>query len=148
MLFTLLSMIVPVLFFKDISMIWLCLIPYIESFFIHLSKLLVIALNFFPESTVSFINKLNLFYGKISPFPNLAQVTPEFVITYFITSYLLIRYAICELVKRITIHRGIMHSIPFALLCAEAGFLIFIPSGRNMGIAVGISIFSGFMTKI
>ncbi|MBF0303169.1 MAG: metal-dependent hydrolase [Desulfamplus sp.] len=129
MLLTFLSMIIPVLFFKEISMIWLYLIPYIDKLSAYLSKWLS-------------------FSTKASPFPTIEQITPEFTITYFIISYILIRYVICELVKRLTIHRGIMHSIPFAILCAEAGFLIFFPSGINMATAVGISIFAGFLTHL
>jgi membrane-bound metal-dependent hydrolase YbcI (DUF457 family) len=141
-------MIVPVLFFKDISMIWIYLTPHIELFFTYLSKCLSFILSFLPVKSGSFPNQFALFPSKLPLFPNLAKLTPEFIITYFVISYLLIRYVICELVKRMTTHRGIMHSIPFALLCAEAGFLIFIPSGKNMAIAVGISIFAGFITHL
>ncbi|MBF0231502.1 MAG: metal-dependent hydrolase [Desulfamplus sp.] len=140
-LFTLLSMIVPVLFFKEISMIWLYVKPVIEPFFAYLSKMQPFKLNAFSAT-------FSPFPAKLSPFPTLEALTPEFIISYFAVSYFVIRYGLCELTKRITIHRGIMHSIPFALICAEAGFLIFIPSGKAMAIAVGISIFSGCITHL
>ncbi|MBF0111145.1 MAG: metal-dependent hydrolase [Desulfamplus sp.] len=136
MLFTLLSMIVPVLFFKDISIIWLFIIPYIEAGFDYLTKLMSLSENF------------KLFPSNISPFPSFEELTPEFIITYFVVSYLFIRYVICEIVKRFTVHRGIMHSIPFAILSAEAGVLIFIPSGYKMAIAVGVSIFAGCLAHL
>lgn len=76
------------------------------------------------------------------------ELTPEFLITYFAVSYFLINYTVCEVIKRITIHRGIMHSIPFALLCAEAAFLIFITSGKNMATAAAVSVFAGCITHL
>ncbi|SLM32136.1 conserved membrane hypothetical protein [Desulfamplus magnetovallimortis] len=74
--------------------------------------------------------------------------TPEFLVSYFVLSYFFINHAVCEVIKRITVHRGIMHSIPFALLCGEAAFLMFIPSGTNMAIAAGIAVFSGCITHL
>ncbi|MBF0469363.1 MAG: metal-dependent hydrolase [Desulfamplus sp.] len=140
-LFTLLSMIVPVLFFKEISTIWLYIKPMIEPFFVYISR-------FQPFELPLFSVTVTPFPSRLSPFPALENLTPEFIITYFALSYLVIRYGLCEVTKRITIHRGIMHSIPFALLCAEAGFLIFIPSGPAMATAVGISIFSGCIAHL
>lgn len=141
MLFTLLSMIVPVLFFKEISMIWLYLTPLIEPLLLYLSKFQPFRFNFLPYP-------LSPFPTGLEPFPSIDKITPEFIITYFAISYLFIKYGLCELIRRMTMHRGIMHSIPFALLCAEAGFFIFIPSGMNMASAVGISIFAGFMIHL
>lgn len=75
-------------------------------------------------------------------------VTPEFLMSYFILAYLLINYVILEGVKRVTRHRGIMHSIPFAVLCGEVGALVFLSSGKNMAIAAGIATFVGAMTHL
>ncbi|MGD9209467.1 MAG: metal-dependent hydrolase [Desulfobacteraceae bacterium] len=43
----------------------------------------------------------------------------------FTLCYLMIHYLLCPLIKKLTVHRGIMHSIPFAILCGEATFLVF-----------------------
>ncbi len=147
MLFTLLSMIVPVLFFKEISMIWLYITPHIETLSIYFSKFLSFSINFFISEQNSLTKQFS-FTLKLAPFPTIEHITPEFIVTYFLISYLFIRYVVCEIVKRVTIHRGIMHSIPFALLCSEVGIIIFIPSGKMMAIAVGISIFAGFITHL
>lgn len=76
------------------------------------------------------------------------KITPEFLISYFVFFYFLVNYGGGKMIKRITIHRGIMHSIPFALLCAEGVFIIFIPSGRNMATAAAISVFAGTITHL
>ncbi len=69
--------------------------------------------------------------------------TPEFLISYFAFSYFVINYIFCELIKKMTKHRGIMHSIPFAFLCAEIAYLLFYPSGQNMTTMAALSIFFG-----
>ncbi|MBF0574038.1 MAG: metal-dependent hydrolase, partial [Desulfamplus sp.] len=138
-LFTLLSMVVPILFFKEISAIWLYLIPYIQNCFVYISKIISFTLSFLPFKLNLFLKQLynpsNLLTIKVNYFPSIEELTPEFIITYFVISFIFIKYGLCTLVKKITTHRGIMHSIPFALLCSEAGFFIFIPSGRNMAMA-------------
>jgi len=69
--------------------------------------------------------------------------TPEFLISYFAFSYFVINYIFCELIKKMTKHRGIMHSIPFSFLCAEIAYLLFYPSGQNMTTMAALSIFFG-----
>ncbi len=79
---------------------------------------------------------------------NFFDITPEFLISYFVLTYFLINYVLMEGVKRITRHRGIMHSIPFALLCGEASFFMFMPSGIPMATAAGIAVFIGAMVHL
>ena len=43
--------------------------------------------------------------------------SPEFLIFYFAVSYLFINFVVCHFIKKMTIHRGMLHSIPFAALC-------------------------------
>ncbi len=47
------------------------------------------------------------------------------MLLFFTTCYLMIQYLLCPLIKKLTVHRGIMHSIPFALLCGQITFLLF-----------------------
>lgn len=148
MLFTFLSMILPILFFKEIGNIWLYIIPYIEIVFSVVTKCFSSILTILNSYFDLLPNQFNLLPAKLGTFPTFEELTPEFIITYFVFSYILIRYALCGVIKRITIHRGIMHSIPFALLCAEIGFIIFIPSGKIMALAVAISILLGFFTHL
>ncbi len=74
--------------------------------------------------------------------------TPEFLICYFTLSYLLINYVICSVIKKVTVHRGIMHSIPFALLCGGIGYLLFAPSGRNMALMGGSAVLLGCLVHL
>lgn len=86
-----------------------------------------------------------LLYPYAKPFfrPDL-----PFLICYFTTLYLLINYIICQLLKRLTKHRGIMHSIPFAVLCGELSFLLLFPSGLTLALFGGFAVFSGCMIHL
>jgi membrane-bound metal-dependent hydrolase YbcI (DUF457 family) len=46
-------------------------------------------------------------------------LSPEFLVSYFVIAYFIINRVICEIIKKLTVHRGIMHSIPFAVLSGE-----------------------------
>jgi len=69
--------------------------------------------------------------------------SPEFLICYFTISYLFINYVVCSIIKKITVHRGMMHSIPFALVCGGIGYLLFLSSGKQVAIMAGTTVFSG-----
>lgn len=75
-------------------------------------------------------------------------ISPEFLVCYFVGGYLVINYLICGVIKKFTRHRGIMHSIPFAVLSGEIGYLLFISSGSNIAKMVGISVFAGCMVHL
>ena len=74
--------------------------------------------------------------------------SPEFLICYFTLSYLFIYYLLGSLIKKMTIHRGMMHSLPFALLCGGLGYLLFISSGQKMAFISGIALFSGCLIHL
>ncbi|MBF0199903.1 MAG: metal-dependent hydrolase [Desulfamplus sp.] len=100
---------------------------------------------------------LSILFGLISILvpvaflEDLAQyftITPEFLVTYFVICYFIINFPVCAAVKKITVHRGIMHSIPFAVLCAQASFFIFMPSGKSMAMAGAVSMLAGCITHL
>ncbi|MBW2709065.1 MAG: metal-dependent hydrolase [Deltaproteobacteria bacterium] len=68
---------------------------------------------------------------------------PEFLICYFTLSYLFINYMICGVIKKVTVHRGILHSLPFALLCGGIGYLLFKSSGKDMALLAGSAVLAG-----
>lgn len=74
--------------------------------------------------------------------------SPEFIICYFTISYLIINYVVCSIIKKMTVHRGMMHSIPFALLCGGLGYLMFISSGKQIAFFTGIAVFLGCMVHL
>jgi hypothetical protein len=77
-----------------------------------------------------------------------------FAILIFFT-HTLVRFVI----KQITIHRGIMHSIPFAILCGELTYLIFtnvdiysfftsVSPSKHLPFFFGAAVFVGFLTHL
>ena len=67
----------------------------------------------------------------------------EFLICYFAILYLFINYLVCAMIKKITVHRGMMHSIPFTFICGGVGYLLFLPSGKQVAIMAGLAVFLG-----
>lgn len=80
--------------------------------------------------------------------PVTKQFSPEFLVSYFVISYLIINIFICNIIKKITHHRGICHSLPFAVLMGELGYLLFLPSGKDLALLIGISLFSGSLVHL
>jgi membrane-bound metal-dependent hydrolase YbcI (DUF457 family) len=74
--------------------------------------------------------------------------SPEFLICYFTASYLFINYVVCAIVKQVTVHRGMMHSIPFTFVCAGTGYLLFEPSGNQVAIMAGLAVFLGCLVHL
>jgi len=67
---------------------------------------------------------------------------PEFLICYFTLSYLFFSYIVCSIIKKITVHRGMLHSLPFALLCGAIVYLLFSSSGEHVAIIAGLAALS------
>ncbi len=76
------------------------------------------------------------------------RLSPEFMACYFVSAYIIINYLVCMFIKKLTVHRGIIHSIPFALLSGEISYLLFISSGSNFAAMVGLSVFMGCITHL
>ena len=74
--------------------------------------------------------------------------SPEFLICYFTLAYLFINFVVCAAIKKLTVHRGIMHSLPFALLCGGIGYLLFLPSSRDMGLMGGSAVLTGCLVHL
>lgn len=74
--------------------------------------------------------------------------SPEFLICYFTFGYLVINFGVCGIIKKVTVHRGIMHSVPFALLCGGIGYLLFASSDRNLAMLGGIAVFTGCLVHL
>lgn len=100
---------------------------------------------------------LSLIFGTISillpalllgKLPAAEPFSPEFLVSYFVCSYCIINYLICGLVKKLTVHRGIMHSLPFCVLSGEIGYLLFASSEETLAIAVGGVVFAGCLVHL
>ncbi len=57
--------------------------------------------------------------------------SPETLICYFTLAYLVVHHGVCGLIRRVTTHRGMMHSLPFCLTCAGLAYLLLESSGRG-----------------
>ena len=84
-------------------------------------------------------------------FPRAVQImgdSPEVVICYFTLSYLFINYVVCSIVKKLTVHRGIMHSMPFSVLCALTAYLLFMDSGTEVAFYAAVAVFFGCLVHL
>ncbi len=63
-------------------------------------------------------------------------------------SYLLVRHVIIGIFNRLTTHRGVVHSIPFVLLCALILTHLLIYVGIDMAILAGLFLFIGAITHL
>ncbi|BHH84448.1 metal-dependent hydrolase [Desulforhopalus sp. 52FAK] len=80
--------------------------------------------------------------------PIAKHFSPEFLVSYFVISFLFINIFICNIIKKLTRHRGIFHSLPFAVLSGELGYLLFLPSGHNLAMLVAVSLFCGSLMHL
>lgn len=71
-----------------------------------------------------------------------------FMLCYFPLFYLMLHYVACPVVKKLTRHRGMMHSVPFAVISAEAAYLLLAGSGPMMAFYGGLSMFAGCMVHL
>ncbi len=70
------------------------------------------------------------------------------LLCYYAGAYLLINYTVMPLVKRATRHRGMMHSLPFALVSGEGAFLLLLPSGQMTAVYGGLSVMAGCLIHL
>lgn len=71
-----------------------------------------------------------------------------FSICYFTLFYLFINYMVCPVIKKLTAHRGVIHSIPFAVLCGEIAYLSLFQGDQDFALFTSISIFVGCMVHL
>ena len=62
--------------------------------------------------------------------------------------YLFIRFVLGEMLKKCTVHRGIFHSLPVALIFAEVGFLVCTTGTLDMRYYKAGAIVLGFMSHL
>ena len=62
--------------------------------------------------------------------------------------YLVVRFGVAEALKNYTVHRGMFHSIPAALISAELTFLIFDNENVSLRFLNAGAVFTGFMSHL
>lgn len=82
---------------------------------------------------------LSLYFFPKYFFPkyNIHQFNIEHWIVVFCVVYLIIKYSCLYLIPKLTVHRGIFHSLPAGIICAEIVFLLFphVPLANRITIA-------------
>ncbi|RLB84146.1 MAG: hypothetical protein DRH24_05925 [Deltaproteobacteria bacterium] len=71
---------------------------------------------------------------------NILKSNIEYTICFFFTLLILVNYVFRFLFKKLTVHRGIMHSIPYMLICAGLSYILFVDYNRTLAIYAGFTI--------
>jgi membrane-bound metal-dependent hydrolase YbcI (DUF457 family) len=79
-------------------------------------------------------------------FPN--GTTMENMLCFIFIAYLVISHLCSKIFFKITKHRGIVHSIPAAIICGEVAFLIFADSPFRIRIAYALILCGGFLVHL
>ena len=72
----------------------------------------------------------------------------EWIVCAYTIAFLSINYGLRTLCKKLTVHRGTMHSLPFCFLCGGIGYLLFLPSGSWLAVYVGGTITGGCLLHL
>ncbi|MDZ4820724.1 MAG: metal-dependent hydrolase [Planctomycetota bacterium] len=62
--------------------------------------------------------------------------------------YLVIRFGVAKLLKRFTVHRGMFHSIPAALIAGEVTYLVFEHDSPHLRYFIAGAVVVGFMSHL
>jgi len=73
---------------------------------------------------------------------------PETIVLISGIIYLFIRFGVATALKKYTVHRGMFHSIPAALIAAEVTFLVCEHEDVNMRYFFSLAVLSGFMSHL
>lgn len=76
------------------------------------------------------------------------RLNTEQAICFFAATYVLIRFPMSWALKRVTIHRGIFHSIPFCLVCGELVAILLGGLGPRERLLLGGSVSAGALTHL
>jgi membrane-bound metal-dependent hydrolase YbcI (DUF457 family) len=79
-------------------------------------------------------------------FPN--GTTMENMLCFIFIAYLVISHLCSKIFFKITKHRGIVHSIPAAIICGEMAFLIFADSPFYIRTAYALILCGGFLVHL
>ena len=72
----------------------------------------------------------------------------ENLLCYIVFGYLIIRYAVANIFFKFTHHRGIIHSIPFAVICGEVTYLLFINSATEIRLLFAFACTAGVLVHL
>ena len=76
------------------------------------------------------------------------EFSPESMVLLGSAVYLLVRFGIGKLLKKYTVHRGMFHSLPAALIATEVTFLVYSREDINLRYFVSLAVAAGFMSHL
>lgn len=74
--------------------------------------------------------------------------SPEAIVLFSALIYLLIRFVLSRMLKNFTVHRGMFHSLPAAIIAAQLGFLVCASGTLEARFFKAGAIFVGYMTHL
>jgi membrane-bound metal-dependent hydrolase YbcI (DUF457 family) len=77
-----------------------------------------------------------------------AGLSPEGILATMLFAYVLIRYGAANLFKRLTVHRGMYHSIPAMLIAGLCVYLAYHSDDRSIRILFAVGVMVGFLSHL
>ena len=76
------------------------------------------------------------------------QLAPETMVAVAALFYVLIRFGLTRIIQKFTVHRGMFHSLPAAVIAAELGFLACMCADTNTRLYKAGAVLLGFMSHL
>ena len=76
------------------------------------------------------------------------STSSENILAATLISFFLVRYILGYLLAKFTVHRGLWHSIPAAVLCSEITYLLFFDLPVKVRLLYALSVLGGFLSHL
>ena len=76
------------------------------------------------------------------------STTSENILAATLISFFLTRYLLGHLLAKFTVHRGLWHSVPAAVLCAEITYLLFFDLPVKVRLLYALAVLGGFISHL
>lgn len=76
------------------------------------------------------------------------STSSENILAATLISFFLVRYILGYLLAKFTVHRGLWHSIPAAVLCSEITYLLFFDFPVKVRLLYALSVLGGFISHL
>ena len=76
------------------------------------------------------------------------STSSENILAATLISFFLVRYILGYLLAKFTVHRGLWHSIPAAVLCSEITYLLFFDLPVKVRLLYALSVLGGFISHL
>lgn len=76
------------------------------------------------------------------------STSSENILAATLISFFLVRYILGYLLAKFTVHRGLWHSIPAAVLCSEITYLLFFDLPEKVRLLYALSVLGGFISHL